>query len=123
MANMCTTFTDRKVCIALPWTDSLFGRAILATCKPAPVLENPPNLPGKWVLWRQVDNLLDQPADASCSNTSDTQVDCTVGPVAGGESITVTISGQGNQVGDVVADVTSKRFTVAFLDNSKISRP
>jgi hypothetical protein len=32
--------------------------------EPAPVLEEVPNLPGKWVLWHRVDSLLDQPADS-----------------------------------------------------------
>ncbi|MCG6986330.1 MAG: hypothetical protein LJE61_14150 [Thiocapsa sp.] len=32
--------------------------------EPAPVVDEVPNLPGEWVLWRQVDSLLDQPADA-----------------------------------------------------------
>ncbi len=49
---------------------------------------------------------LDDPADAACALTTSTQVDCTLGPVGGGGSITVTISGAGDQVGDVVADAT-----------------
>ena len=32
--------------------------------EPEPVTENVPNLAGKWVLWKQVDSLQDQPAEA-----------------------------------------------------------